>query len=153
MSPDNVGFIEKEVTGIIAPLGFEIIELKLSRSRHGTSLQFLIDRTEGGITLDECADLNKRIGALLESKNIMMQHYTLEVASPGLDRNLKTERDFRRMTDKVVHIYVRDAVDDRLEFEGIVVGVGGGAVTIRDTHDTETTISIDNINKAKQLIL
>jgi ribosome maturation factor RimP len=83
LSKDTLGSIEDNVKNILDPLGFELIELREIYSREGLILRFLIDRDEGGITLNECAQLNRDISQMLDESNIVDQECNLEVSSPG----------------------------------------------------------------------
>lgn len=144
--------IEDSVEGILEPLGFVLIELKSMRTGEGVILRFLVDRQEGGITLGECTQLNNQIGILLDEKNIFNDKYTLEVSSPGLDRPLVEPQDFKRALEKRIHIFLKEAEDDRLEFEGRLVRLDTNGIFIINDENKEVFISFSKINKAKRVI-
>lgn len=90
----------ERVTEIIQPvlddLGLELVELQLrSEGKKGLVLRIIIFK-EGGVSLDDCAQVSREVGFLLEVEDPIGRSYVLEVSSPGLDRPLKTERDFER---------------------------------------------------------
>src|SRR3989338_2341438 len=70
-------------------------------------VRILADRPEGGISIGDCAYLNKEVSAILDAKNILEGQYILEVSSPGLDRPLRQKQDFLRCTNKRVRFFVQ----------------------------------------------
>ncbi|MSS70788.1 MAG: ribosome maturation factor RimP [Candidatus Latescibacteria bacterium] len=95
--------IEQVIRPLLESEAFELVELNLGGSRRRRRLCVFADRP-GGITLDECARLNRMIGGALEAEDPIEGSYVLEVSSPGLDRLLKTERDFARSTGRKVRV-------------------------------------------------
>ena len=153
LSKDTIGLIEENAKQILDPLGFELIELKSMNSGSGLILRFLVDRVEGGITLNDCAQLNKNIGKLLEEKDIISEEYALEVFSPGLDRPLLAPGDFRRTLEKKIHIFLKEEQDGKLELEGKLVKLDDAGICIKNGENNELSIPFSKINRAKQVIL
>ncbi len=134
----------REITGnILQDKAIELIELKYRRESGGMVLRLLVDK-EGGITMDECTSLNNEIGSILDEKDIMQDKYTLEVSSPGLDRPLKTRRDFERVTGKMIYLHTYGPVNDKRDHEGVVISVDDEKVTVNNVD-----IRLDKIAKAK----
>jgi len=129
----------------------ELVEIRLWRGGNTYNLTILLDRPTGGITLDECASANQEIGAIIEDADIFAQRYILEVCSPGLDRPFTKEADFRRVLGKEVCVYLKEKVNCRLEFTGLVEDVKEGSVLLKIGEEV-TTLLIGNIQKAKQVI-
>jgi ribosome maturation factor RimP len=108
---------EKDLTGhlerLIGPLldreGIELVELELAGSKRRRILRIYVDRP-GGITVDECARANRIIGEVLDIEDPIEGSYTLEVSSPGLDRDLKSDRDFHRSTGRKVRVILSSGV-------------------------------------------
>ena len=84
------------VEPVLARQSAELVECTMRQEGRQYVLRFLVD-TPKGITLAQCAALNRQIGAALEEVNLFEYPYLLEVASPGLDRPLVTQRDFERV--------------------------------------------------------
>ncbi len=114
-------------------------------------LRILVDKPEGGISLGECALLNRALSDILDERNILEQRYILEVSSPGLDRPLKTENDFSRCLNKRVRFFLNEFINGKLEWDGIINNVSGGTVYI-DVGKVTIQAPLDKINKAKQII-
>lgn len=132
-------------------LGLELVELSCRYEGADLALRILVDRPEGGINLGECASLNQEINAILEGKNILPQGCLLEVSSPGIDRPLKNERDFRRCLNRNARFFLSEQLNGKLEWLGKITNVTSGSVFI-DTGKAELEIPLDKINKAKQEI-
>ena len=152
LSRDSSKLIHDSVRQILDPLGFDLIELKSMRSSNGTILRFLIDRIEGGITLGECSQLNNQIGQLFDEKNLISEKYILEVFSPGLDRPIIDIKDFKRVLDKRIHIFLNEKQQDKLEIEGKLIKVDVKGIFIVNDEGSEQFVLFSKINKAKQVI-
>ena len=149
---DTLSLIEDNVKQILDPLGFVLVELKGVRSSDGMILRFLIDRIEGGITIKECSDLNRQIGQLIDEKGIVSERCVLEVSSPGMDRPLVDSRDFKRVLNRRIHVSLKEAEQEKLEFEGNLVKLDNKGIFLADDKGREQFVSFLKINKAKQVI-
>ena len=92
--------IREQVQALVEPVlarqSAELVECTMRQEGRQFVLRFLVD-TPKGITLAQCASLNRQIGTALEEAHLFEYPYLLEVASPGLDRPLVTQRDFERV--------------------------------------------------------
>lgn len=132
--------------------GMELVEFGVRREGgRGLILRLLADWPEGGITLGECAGLNRQICTILDEKEILNEPYVLEVSSPGLDRPLKNKNDFLRCKNKKARFFLNDFVNGKLEWDGLVEKVDEQAVYIRRGQE-QMAIPLSKINKAKQEI-
>lgn len=129
----------------------ELVELIFRYEGRDLFLRILTDRPEGGITLDECALINKEIGIILDEKDILQNRYILEVSSPGLDRPLKTKNDFMRSIGKKAKFFLYEPVNGKIEWDGIIRRVEQDSVGV-DIRERILVVPISKINKAKPLI-
>lgn len=147
--------IYKQVEHLVAPLleanSFELVELKVDYHNRTFKIEILADRTQGGITIEECAFLNKMIVAGIEEGQLIRDPYELAVASPGLDRPLTTQKDFLRVKDQKVRILLAEPVQEKWEYVGRVVDVFPDAVTVT-VKAAQIKIPLDKIKKAVQFI-
>jgi ribosome maturation factor RimP len=133
--------------------GYVLVDMRFYRAQGGALiLEILADRAQGGINLDECAVLNRELGALLEEKDLVADRYTLEVSSPGLDRPLVTPQDFGRKIGKEIRVFLRQPVGDRIEYQGHIAAVAADGLTLT-TKTGSIYLPFDKVNKAKQVIL
>lgn len=130
--------IQQLVTPILQAMGIELVELEYKREGRDWFLRFFIDK-ENGVTLDDCADVSREVGTLLEVEEVVDTAYRLEVSSPGLDRPLKTPADFERFKGRLVKIKTFDKLDpdgrghERKTFVGTLLGLEAGQVTLQQT--------------------
>ncbi|MDP8261323.1 MAG: hypothetical protein P9M01_03135 [Candidatus Kappaea frigidicola] len=113
-------------------------------------IRFLVDKPEG-ISIAECASISRVIEREIDAKGLFAQGYTLEVASPGLDRLLKTQLDFKRVLGKEV-ILTYDTGGNHIEkIEGIIEEAAKDFLSI-NLKDNKENIKYLSIKKAKQKI-
>jgi ribosome maturation factor RimP len=143
--------IREVVEEFLKNSGYELVDSLYKYEAKKLVLRILTDRPQGGITLDECADLNNRIGDLIEKQNLIKESYVLEVSSPGLDRPLKESQDFKRCIDKKIVVFTSQYVDGKMQYSGIIKGVNDKFLNL-EVEDKELQIPLDKITKAKQLI-
>jgi ribosome maturation factor RimP len=138
------------VESVIKENHAELISIELKPYKNNMLIRFLVDKAKG-ITVEECAQISKGIEKKIEEEGMFTQGYTLEVASPGLDRLLRNENDFSRLIGKPV-VMTYDTGGNHIEkIEGIVKTAGDTDVTI-DVNGKKQQIMYENIKKAKQKI-
>jgi len=99
--------IEGIITPIVEGFGYELVDTIIAGSGNATILRVFVDN-EGGITIDEISKLSTKISQALDIADIIPHKYFLEVSSPGLDRPLRTVRDFKRAISEDVRIVLED---------------------------------------------
>ena len=143
--------IEEIVRPFLGEIQAEIVDLNIGRAHHEIRIQLLVDKSQGGITLAECSDLNRKIGDILEGQNILTSHYVLEVSSPGIDRSLSTVRDFQRVIGRSVRFFLSEAVEGKIEHTGIIKRVENDNIFVQ-LETREIILPVTKIHKAKQII-
>ncbi len=109
--------------------GIELIDVVFRRESSGLVLR-IVANTPQGITVSECTGLNKFLSETLDREDVIQDRYTLEVSSPGLDRPIKTDRDFERSMGKELEFTTFEAIDGRKTHEGVLVGMDKDNVVI-----------------------
>jgi ribosome maturation factor RimP len=104
----------------LAGLGFELVEVVVSRYRANVAIRAFVFG-EQGVNVGDCARLSRVIGELIEGTGMFPDGYTLEVSSPGLDRPLTTARDFRRRVGETVRVSFVDS--GRKQITAEILGV------------------------------
>lgn len=135
----------------LAEQNIDFVDLIYRHEGDKIILTVLVDRTEGGITLGECALINRRLIALLEEKNLIVANYVLEVSSPGLDRPLKTAKDFLRCLNKEAEFFLNDLVNGKCQWQGLISKVDENSVFIQSKGQS-LEIGLDKINKARLVV-
>jgi len=143
--------VEKLIDPFLKESDLILVDLRVHSMVTGVMIQILTDHPQGGVTLVECSQLNRKISLAIDQENLITQRYTLEVSSPGLDRPLKSPQDFFRAAGRPVKFFLSQPVDGKWEHQGIVRQVTDEAVLI-ENQTTQTAIPLNQINKAQQTI-
>ena len=125
--------VEKIAEEILANTDYELVDVEYVKERDWF-LRVYIDK-EGGIGLDDCQEVSGLLEEKLEELNIINDRYILEVSSPGLDRALKKEKDFKREMGKVVDITLYKAIDGEKMITGKLTGYTKDIITIDETRE------------------
>ena len=144
--------IQELTLTILAVSGNELVDISSRRQGRQTVIEILVDKLNGGITIDECSRINREIGNAIEAQNLISESYLLEVSSPGLDRPLKTRRDFERILHRQARLILKERVGERGEYTGEILEVNDQGVTIA-TKQGSLAVPFEKINVAKQHIM
>jgi len=128
--------------------GLELVDVQYRPEGGRTVLRLLVDRPEGGVTLDELARLSRELGDLLDVHDAVPGRYHLECSSPGLNRPLLREAHFRRAVGARVRVRTRDPIAGRRQFHGTLVGAGTDSVTVEDPDAGRIVSPLAGIEKA-----
>src|SRR3989449_3629040 len=116
--------------------GLEIWDVQSRREPSGQVVRVFIDRpgpantAEESVSIEDCEHVSREMGTILDVEDPLPFTYTLEVSSPGLDRPLRSEDDYRRFAGRLAKIVVAEPVDNQKAFEGRLRGVDGDAVLL-----------------------
>jgi ribosome maturation factor RimP len=127
-------------------MAFELVDVVFASERGRWVLRVYVDK-DGGITLDDCARVSRELGTLVEVHEIIDQPYTLEVSSPGLDRPLKNEKDFRRAVGMKIKIKTIAPVEGQKQFVGQLQEVLEGTLILL-VEDKPIPVSMVDIERA-----
>ena len=143
--------IEEMARPFLEEIRVELVDLHIGRTHHEIHIQILADKPTGGITLDECSELNRKISDVLEAQNILAAHYVLEVSSPGVDRPLVTVRDFQRVIGRNARFFLSEIVEGKIEHAGIIKRIENDNIVV-GCETREIILPVVKIHKAKQII-
>ena len=144
------------ISNLLKEKEIELIDLAYKREGPNRVLRLIVDKKgppngrAGGITIDECGLMNEELSALLDKDDFIPESYVLEVSSPGLDRPLKTKRDFDRVIGEMVRIVTYGPVEEKREHIGRVSSCEEGyvAIELKDA-DVIRKSPMDKISKAR----
>ncbi len=128
-------------------LGYELVKLDISLRGRRKIIRFFIDHPERDVTLDNCVQVTKAVGFVLEGGNIMIGPYNIEVSSPGINRPLTKREHFERFRGKIARIEHLKGDGKKDTAIGEIAGCEGDTVTVR-SGNVETRIGLDTIVKA-----
>ncbi len=122
--------IEKLAAPVIQAHGLTPVDVEVAAGRR-LVLRFFIDKP-GGVSIDDCQRFSREIGDLLDVADLLPGSFDLEVSSPGLDRELKKDRELRWAVGRRVRAWAREPVDGQREFVGRLVEVGEAFLTLAE---------------------
>jgi ribosome maturation factor RimP len=150
MASERLTTIRARAEQVAKSYGLEIFDVQLRRESIGTVLRVTIDRPDRGVPelpedavgIEECQRVSQDLSAILDVEEESLdeaalgQHYTLEVSSPGLDRALRHEADYRRFAGRLARIVTSEPIDGQTAFAGRIVGVDRGMVVLEEGRKT-----------------
>jgi len=149
---DVCGHVSGIALPILESLGMELVDIEFVRAGRDSVLRLFIDK-EGGVTLDDCADVSRELSAILDVEDVIPGHYSLEVSSPGLDRPLKKPADYERFVGRLVKVRTYEALPDdagnkRKTFIGQLLGLVDGNVAMKLSEGQSASIPLEKVAKA-----
>ncbi len=131
MKVKTIQEIQDFLQPIADEMGIEIVEVEFKQGRE-PSLTVYID-IEGGVDLNTCEKFHRAIDPALDELDPTFGcAYTLNVSSPGLDRPLKTARDFEKCMGEKVEVKLFAPMKGKKFFEAALIGYDGNCVTLKD---------------------
>lgn len=128
----------------------DLVELNIRRQGGDWMVQVFADRPQGGISLEECAYLNHKLVEVFDAHAAIVD-YSLEVSSPGIDRPLKTKKDFQRALNQIVRLHLSELLNGKKEYIGQILAVEEAEVIVETQKNGKLEVPIKNIVKAVQV--
>ena len=124
---------ESRVEAYLLPLmeenNFELVDVEYVKEAGTWYLRAYIDK-EGGIGVDDCEVISRKLSDWLDKEDFIDDSYILEVSSPGLGRPLKKEKDYKRSIGREVEVRLYKAIDRQKEFTGTLNAYDDKTVTL-----------------------
>jgi ribosome maturation factor RimP len=151
---------------VAASHGLDVFEVQVRRESVGQVLRVILDRPwspsdadaatevieERPVGIEDCQRVSHDLSALLDVEDELTEGlgtaFTLEVSSPGLDRPLRDEKDYRRFVGRLAKIVTREPVDGQSHFAGRLAGLENGAVLMTEGRRTHR-VPLDLISRAR----
>ena len=138
--------LKEMLTPAIEDLGCELWGIECQRAGRFMTVRLFIDK-EGGVGIEDCADVSRQVSAILDVEDPIADKYNLEVSSPGLDRPLFTLSQFERFVGQDVSIHLRIPVADRRKWQGKLEKVDNDVITLV-VDGQEQVFVFGNVQKA-----
>ena len=139
--------VEELIEPVLSSEGLELVDVQYQKEGKNWYLRIYIDQ-EGGISVQDCQKVSCLVGDLIEIENIVNSEHILEVSSPGLDRPLKTEKDFLRFKGRKIQVTTFSPVDGKRNFKGANIDFFEKTLYLQ-TQRSLVKIMLDNISKAR----
>ena len=132
---------------VAASMGMEIVLVEVKGDGGRSVVRAFIDQ-HGGISLDDCERFSKRFSVALDVEDWIPFSYVLEVSSPGVNRPLIKEADFRRFSGKEARVRMRIPIEGQKSFKGRIADVSEGRVQLEIAPGKQVGIALMDIEKA-----
>ncbi len=141
---------EQKLTELLRPAveetGKELLGIEYISAGNNSVLRLFIDH-ENGINVDDCAEVSRQVGALLDVEDPISSEYNLEVSSPGVDRPLFELAHFQSVIGETINVKLSMPLNGRRKFKGSLMAIENNTLIVEvDSIDYELVIS--NIDKA-----
>ena len=137
---------EKLLEPILKELEFELYDVEFVKEAGTFYLRAFIDK-EGGININDCETVSRRLSDLLDEKDFIPDAYILEVSSPGLGRQLKKDKHFEKSIGEEVEVKLFKAIDKQKEFIGFLDSFDAEKIVIADENENLMEFERSNIAK------
>lgn len=157
---EEITRLREAAARVAGSYGLEIFDVQLRREPIGMVLRVIIDRPDPGrvetpeesVGIEECQRVSQDLSALLDvegefGESDLAEEYTLEVSSPGLDRPLRHEADYRRFSGRLAKIVTTEPIERQSAFAGRIAGVEQGAVILEEGRKRHQ-VPLDRIKRA-----
>jgi len=140
---------------VAASRGLTVWEIQSRREAPGHVVRVFIDRpgpaatAEESVSIEDCEQVNREMSTILDVEDPLPFAYTLEVSSPGLDRPLRGEDDYRRFAGRLAKVVVSEAVDNQKAFEGRLRGLDSGEVLLEGPNGRMHRLPLRLITRGK----
>ncbi len=147
MAPELKSSIIELLSPVLDREGFEFVDVEIQGEGRAKTVRLLIHKS-GGITVKDCQNVSRTVQPILEVHGLIDGEATLEVASPGIDRPLVTEADFRRNAGRAVQIETASVTGESRQLSGTVLAVKDGTLRLDESGKT-TELQISTIIRAQ----
>jgi len=125
--------LTRRIGGLLQDESFDLWDLEVAFQSGRGVIRIFLDRAPG-VTLEDCAYWNKKIGRYLEAENVMPGPYVLEVGSPGIERSLTRPEHYGRYVGSSLEVRLHDPRDGRRTFRGELRAVGPDGIVLEDAE-------------------
>ena len=130
--------LASDIAALIEPtledLGFRLVRV-LILGGDGPTVQIMAERAGGTFTIEDCETVSRQVSPLLDAHDPLTGSYRLEVSSPGIDRPLGRPSDFEDWAGHEAKVELKELVDGRKRFRGMLEGFEDGEVRMTVTLD------------------
>ena len=146
------GQVEELITPIVEGFGLELVEVTFVKKHDGMHLTVFIDK-KGGVTIDDCETVHRAIDEPLDELDPTSGGaYTLNVSSPGLDREIKTDKDFNRNVGEMLEVNLFKKLLTAKKYVGELISFNEQVIVLKDKKGKEIEIERALISKATKYI-
>ena len=148
--------VETLITDDLSAMGYELVRVQILSGGRYVTMQVMAERIDARpMTVDDCVKISHAVSEKLDADPEMVDNYTLEVSSPGIDRPLVRLKDFERFTGHLARVELAAPQDGRKRFQGSIVRItgreGDAEIELR-TDDGAVRLPMNSIARAKLVL-
>ena len=144
----SVQMAEEAAARIATEQALELVEVTLQKEQQGKTLCIYIDQPNG-VSLDDCERFHKAVQPLLDA----VDYDFLEVSSPGVDRPIKTLRDFEKNRGALVEVKLFAPIDGAKLYQGTLIAMDDADVTVALASGGEKTLPRKGVALIRPVII
>lgn len=148
MHIDITDKIKELALPLAADKGLFVVDIEV-KTGGGIEVWVYLDGEERGVNLDECAEISRELGFLMDAHEILATNYRLNVSSPGLSRPLTDKRQYLKNKGRKAKVKFNAGDDTFIRIEGFIDDVSETGITIVDEEGIKTSIGFDTITETK----
>jgi ribosome maturation factor RimP len=136
---------------IVEEAGCELVDVEFVKEGGNWFLRVYIDKP-GGVSLEDCERVSQPLNQKIDETDPIPHAYYMEVSSPGLERTLKTPRDFEKAMGQLVEIKLFKAVDGTKRYEGQLDSYDGKQISVKLESGEIKTFQTEQVGKVKTIV-
>jgi len=139
--------VREVATEVAARNGLELVHIEEKGLGKGKLLRLFIDKPEG-VSVEDCSTVSNQFGEVLDAEDLIHSEYTLEVSSPGLERELYSLKDFEKFAGSLAKVKTYKPIDGQKNFRGKLLRVEGEEIFFDDRTSGEISFPYSAVDKA-----
>jgi ribosome maturation factor RimP len=155
LSSQVIKTTEELLRPILEPKNLELVDVEYIKEGKNWFLRVYIDKP-GGVDITECGEVSEELSEKLDNTDPIKEAYFLEVSSPGVERPLKTQEDFKNNVNNNIFVKLYEPIEGEKEYEGILKSFDNDLLTIEykeKTRKKQVELPYDKIAKARLAVM
>lgn len=155
LSSQVIKTTEELLRPILEPKNLELVDVEYVKEGKNWFLRVYIDKP-GGVDITECGEVSEELSEKLDNTDPIKEAYFLEVSSPGVERPLKTQEDFKNNVNNNIFVKLYEPIEGEKEYEGILKSFDNHLLTIEykeKTRKKQVELPYDKIAKARLAVM
>lgn len=148
MQLDTIQKIKDLAAPLVESKDLFVVDIEHKTGSGLNEVWLYLDAQDRGVNLDECADISRELGFLIEAHELFEKKYRLNVSSPGLSRPLSDVRQYKKNQGRKAKVKFKKE-DEYDKTEGTIVGVDENGILLEDQNGKSVTVLFDDIKEAK----
>lgn len=148
MQLDTIQKIKDLATPLVESKDLFVVDIEHKTGSGLNEVWLYLDAQDRGVNLDECADISRELGFLIEAHELFEKKYRLNVSSPGLSRPLSDVRQYKKNEGRKAKVKFKKD-DEYDKTEGTIVGVDENGIMLEDQNGKSVKVLFDDIKEAK----